>query len=168
MAAIALDQWPPRYPFSFFTIPPALQEQLGLQPDSKSADDPSHRDLLPILQQRDETSVTLAKQSAELRSLLDALTEVEGHSLRISRENVDLAAEMLQLAEQSNRGKAEPVTDPDLAAEITELEAQVRASRKKWRVVKGAASAIVAGSSVDWARDPGLRDIVLDAEDDAI
>lgn len=125
------------------------------------------RDLLPALEQRDAASVTLAKQSAEVRGLLDALTEVEGQSARVARENSSLAAEVLLLAEQSNRGRSRAelesaVTDSDLVAEMAELEAQVRASRKKWRVVKGTASAIVAGSGVDWARDPELRDIVLD------
>ncbi len=119
-----------------------------------------------MLRQRDAASVTLAQQSAGLRALLDALTEVEGQSLRIVRENAGLAAEVLRLVEQGSRGRADPVADPDLAAELARLEAQVRASRRKWRVVKGAASAIVAGSGVDWARDAELRDIVLDAEED--
>ncbi|RYP89220.1 hypothetical protein DL770_004518 [Monosporascus sp. CRB-9-2] len=134
---------------------------------------PIERDLLPVLEQRDAASVTLAKQSAELRALLDELAEVEGRSLRLGRENADLAAEALRLAGEANRrnnGTGEPWADadPDLAAEIVELEAQVRASRKRWRVVKGTASAFVAGSGVDWARDAELRDIVLDAEDDDI
>lgn len=45
-----------------------------------------------------------------------------------------------------------------------ELEGRLAASEQKWRVIKGTASAVVAGSGVDWARNPELRDVVLDPE----
>lgn len=52
-----------------------------------------------------------------------------------------------------------------LEGEIATLEHQVRASRQRWRVMKGAASAIVAGSGIEWVRDERLRDLVLDPPD---
>ncbi|KAI1373698.1 centromere protein H (CENP-H)-domain-containing protein [Hypoxylon crocopeplum] len=128
---------------------------------------PIERDLLPILEQRDESSSTLAHQSTELRAVLDEITEVESQSLRLGRENVDLASKLLDLAEQMDRSKADAIdTDPERAAEISRLEDQVRLSRQRWRVLKGTASGVVAGSGVDWSRDVGLRDIVLDPEND--
>ncbi|KAI1503753.1 centromere protein H (CENP-H)-domain-containing protein [Biscogniauxia marginata] len=124
---------------------------------------PIERDLLPLLTQRDEASSTLAQQSAELRGVLDEIASLEGHSLRLGRENVSLASQLLELADKSRRDKAAALVDNP---EITALEAEVRQSRQRWRVLKGAASAVVAGSGVDWARDPELKDMVLDAEGD--
>lgn len=125
------------------------------------------RDLLPVLEQRDQTSSNLAQQSTELRSLLDEITEVESQSLRLGRENVELAAKLLDLAAQTDRSKAEAINmDPERAAEISRLEDQVKLSRQRWRVLKGTASAVVAGSGVDWSRDAELRDIVLDPENE--
>lgn len=120
-----------------------------------------------MLEQRDQSSSTLSQQSTELRALLDQITEVESQNLRLGRENVALASRLLDLAEQTNRSKAEAVSmDPERAAEIARLEDQVKLGRQRWRVLKGTASAVVAGSGVDWARDPELRDIVLDPEDE--
>ncbi|KAI1209385.1 centromere protein H (CENP-H)-domain-containing protein [Annulohypoxylon truncatum] len=128
---------------------------------------PIERDLLPVLEQRDQSSSVLSQQSTELRGLLDEITEVESQSLRLGRENVQLAAELLDLAEQTDRSKAEAINmDPERAAEISRLEDQVKLSRQRWRVLKGTASAVVAGSGVDWSRDAELRDIVLDPEND--
>ncbi|KAI2606945.1 centromere protein H (CENP-H)-domain-containing protein [Hypoxylon fragiforme] len=128
---------------------------------------PIERDLLPVLERREESSSTLAQQSTELRAMLDEITEVESQSLRLGRENVDLASQLLELAEQTNRSKAEAIEmDPERAAEIRRLSDQVKLSRQRWRVLKGTASAVVAGSGVDWSRDAGLRDIVLDPENE--
>ena len=120
-----------------------------------------------MLEKRDQSSSVLAQQSSELRTLLDEITEVESQSLRLGRENVELASTLLQLAEETNRNKAEAVNmDPERAAEISSLESQVKLSRQRWRVLKGTASAVVAGSGVDWSRDAELRDIVLDPENE--
>ncbi|KAI0404990.1 centromere protein H (CENP-H)-domain-containing protein [Xylaria palmicola] len=124
---------------------------------------PIERDLLPLLTDRDAVSSRLAPQNTELHSLLSDLTDVESRSLRLNRENVALAERLLDLAKQADQGKTELLAgDSTHAAEIAELEEQLKASRRRWRVLKGTASAIVAGSGVDWARDAELRDIVLD------
>ncbi|TGJ80984.1 hypothetical protein E0Z10_g7778 [Xylaria hypoxylon] len=129
---------------------------------------PIERDLLPLLTDRDAASSALASQNTELHSLLSDLMDVESRSLRLSHENVTLAERLLDLAKQTEQGKAELLpSDSEHAAEIAELEAEVKSSRQRWRVLKGTASAIVAGSGADWARDTELRDIVLDpAEED--
>ncbi|RWA07995.1 hypothetical protein EKO27_g7102 [Xylaria grammica] len=124
---------------------------------------PIERDLLPLLTDRDATSSTLASQSTELHTLLLDLTDVESRSLRLGQENVALAERLLDLAKQTEQGKAELLPgDSEHALEIAGLEAEVKSSRQRWRVLKGTASAIVAGSGVDWARDAELRDVVLD------
>ncbi|KAI1352219.1 centromere protein H (CENP-H)-domain-containing protein [Xylaria sp. FL0043] len=129
---------------------------------------PIERDLLPLITDRDTTSSTLASQNTERHSLLSDLADVESRSLRLSRENVVLAQRLLDLAKETEQGKAELLSgDSEYAAEIAALEAEVKNSRQRWRVLKGTASAIVAGSGVDWAGDAELRDMVLDpAEED--
>ncbi|KAH7026668.1 centromere protein H (CENP-H)-domain-containing protein [Microdochium trichocladiopsis] len=127
---------------------------------------PIERDLAPVLTARDKTSTAFAKQSTTLREILDSATAVEIQFATVSRENVTLAAQVLELAAEAAKNKSQPVTDPAQAAEIAELEVRMKASRQRFRVAKGTASAIVAGSGVDWARDPELRSIVLDAEED--
>lgn len=96
--------------------------------------------------------------------MLDKLTETEAESARLSRRNVELASELLGLAQETDRGKSEPMNDPATKLELERVEQEARTSRQRWRVMKGTASAIVAGSGVDWARDHALRDIVLDPE----
>ncbi|KAI1872990.1 uncharacterized protein JN550_003864 [Neoarthrinium moseri] len=126
------------------------------------------RDLRPVLLQRDQASTSLAQQTSLSRQITDEIIEVESQSLRISRENVDLASQVLALAEEVNKHKTEPIEDPAQANEIAQLEKEVKASRQRWRVMKATASAVVAGSGVDWASSEELRSIVLDEDDDGV
>ncbi|TLD20683.1 hypothetical protein PspLS_08516 [Pyricularia sp. CBS 133598] len=124
------------------------------------------QDLEDHLKARDVASIAAANQTSALHETLDKLTTVEAESLALSRKNVELAAEMLELAEEHEaRRKGVPADeDPETAAEILRLEGQVQASRRRWRIMKGTASAVVVGSGVDWVGDPVLRDVVLDSE----
>ncbi|TEA15997.1 hypothetical protein C8034_v001035 [Colletotrichum sidae] len=127
---------------------------------------PIESDLLPHIQARDATSITISKTASEIRKTVDSLTEVEAESLRVGRRNVELTAEILQLAEEAEKRKAGETDDPAVQMETARLRGGLKASRQRWKVMKGTASAVVAGSGVDWARDESLRDIVLDPEED--
>lgn len=83
-----------------------------------------------------------------------------------SQRNVELAAEVLSLADQANRDKDSlaQLEDPELKEEMARLEREVKASRQRWKVMKGTASAVVVGSGVDWVRDDELRGMVLDPD----
>ncbi|KAK9780938.1 putative Centromere protein H (CENP-H)-domain-containing protein [Seiridium cardinale] len=129
---------------------------------------PIERDLLPVLDQRDSAAVSMAHQSTSLRQTMEQIIDVETQSMRLSRQNVDLAAEVLELAEEANKQKDAPVDDPEQAEEIAQLEDEVKSSRQRWRVMKATASAIIAGSGVNWAADPELKSIVLDEDDDGV
>ncbi|KAI0125491.1 centromere protein H (CENP-H)-domain-containing protein [Xylariales sp. AK1849] len=129
---------------------------------------PIERDLLPVLSARDLTSTTLAHQTTALRQTLGTLTETSSQTLRLSRHNVDLASQVLALAEESDKHKAALIEDPGQAEEITRLVKEVKTSRQRWRVMKATASAIVAGSGVDWARDEELSKMVLDDDEDGV
>ncbi len=106
----------------------------------------------------------MAREAAELRGVLDELTRVESQSVQLSRRNVGLASDVLRLAEEAGRDKAEPEPGAEAGQELERLERAVKLGRQKWRIMKGAASAVVAGSGVDWAAEPELRDMVLDPE----
>lgn len=124
------------------------------------------RDLLPYVHSRDTASIALAKTSADIREVINELTNVEAESLRVGRRNVVLAAEVLRLTEESEKRKTGETDDPAVQTEMARLLVEVKESRQRWKVMKGTASAVVAGSGVDWARDEALRDMVLDSEED--
>ncbi|KAH7181003.1 centromere protein H (CENP-H)-domain-containing protein [Fusarium sp. MPI-SDFR-AT-0072] len=123
------------------------------------------RELLPYIERRDDTSILVATQAAETNKVLSMLTNVQSNTLRKSRENVTSAAELLELAEQVKRKKRVP-PNSKMMQEQEELEADVKASKQRWRVMKGVASGIIVGSGIDWVHDDELQDVVLDPEED--
>jgi hypothetical protein len=96
---------------------------------------------------------------------MDQLTLVEVEAIRIGRENIGLASEVLRLAEEKGRGRSvEESHAPGTQHEIERLQGELKKSRQKWKVLKGTAGAVVAGSGVNWDKDPQLRDVVLDTD----
>ena len=94
------------------------------------------------------------------------LNRVQSEALRASRGNVDLTAELLDLAEQVKAKRAGRVDNLRVRNELQKLGEDVRSSRQRWRIMKGVAGGIVAGSGMDWARNDELRNMVLDPEDE--
>lgn len=134
-----------------------------------TAASPIEQDILPWVQARDAASRDVATQSAAAAKVLAQLTDAEAGVLRAARRNRELAAEVLRLAREADRSRGGGSAggaggDPAAEAQVAELEGRLAASRQKWRIMKGTASGIVAGSGVDWAADPVLRDVVLDPE----
>lgn len=126
---------------------------------------PVEQDMLPWVRERDAVSHDVSHNATALRQLLDQLTEMESDTLRACRQNRELAAELLRLAGETDRDRAgASVDDTAVQEQIKNLETRLAASRQKWRVMKGTASGIVAGSGVDWVNDEELRDVVLDPE----
>ncbi|EHK16857.1 uncharacterized protein TRIVIDRAFT_195718 [Trichoderma virens Gv29-8] len=126
---------------------------------------PIERDLFPYVQERDETSISVAKQAESTTKLRRDLTKVQVQSIRICRENVKLTEQLFELAEQAKQ-KAIRLNNPEVQREMDKLTREVKYSRQRWKVMKGVASGIIAGSGVDWAGDEDLRNIVLDPEDE--
>ncbi|CRK11167.1 hypothetical protein BN1723_009301 [Verticillium longisporum] len=132
---------------------------------------PIESDLLPSVRARDAASATLARNATSLRDTLDALAATRAEALAAGRRNAELAQEVLRLAEEAARrrgGGSGPEgsggEDDETRRETQLLRARLKASRQKWKVMKGTASAIVVGSGVDWVGDEGLRWMVLDPE----
>lgn len=151
-------------PIEMYAFPLALWPRPWLVAKVLSANRAS--DLLPYIRERDSASIATAKQSAELSKTLDELAHVQSEALRVSRENVAMTSELLELAEEAKRKKMGRMSGPAMEAEMRLAEEEVKESRQKWKAIKGAASAVVVGSGVDWVGDPELRDVVLDPEDD--
>jgi hypothetical protein len=123
------------------------------------------RDLLPTIQRRDVVAVKAATICADLQTARGSLANLEVESLRVSQRNTELATEALQLAERIHDQNPESVGSGPFKGGIGILERKVDLSRRRWKVMKGAASALVAGSGIDWVRDERLRDLVLDPPD---
>lgn len=120
---------------------------------------------MPTIQQRDAASVKAAKLCEDLQTAQARLAELEVEGLSISRENIKLASGALQLAESTRHLELGAPASGQFTQEITNLEGQMKSSRHRWRVMKGVASAIVAGSGVGWVQEQRLRDLVLDPPD---
>lgn len=128
----------------------------------------NQRDLEQYVKERDAVAIEAATLSNEMEATLDRLTKAESERAAVSRRNLELAAEMLRLANEiAADGKTWPNSGgpaDDAATHLAQLEKDMRISRRKWRLLKGTASAAVLGSGADWASDPELRHIVLDPE----
>ncbi|KAH6636755.1 centromere protein H (CENP-H)-domain-containing protein [Chaetomium tenue] len=118
--------------------------------------------LLPTIEQRDKITVKAATICADLQTARGSLAGLEVENLHASQRNTALATEALELAEKTHSQTPENVESGQYKGNINILESKVDSSRRRWRVMKGAASAIVAGSGIDWVRDERLRDLVLD------
>ncbi len=83
----------------------------------------------------------------------------------MAQKNAELSRRMLTLAEEANALRREDIDDPKVRLELDNLEAEMRISRQRFRIMKGTASATIVGSGVDWARDPKLLEVVLDDDE---
>ncbi|KAL2178630.1 centromere protein H (CENP-H)-domain-containing protein [Thermothelomyces heterothallicus CBS 202.75] len=123
------------------------------------------RDLLPIIQERDIAATKAANIYSELQTARARLAELEVGSLKASHRNRELAADVLQLASENHKQDFESIQNGRFGSSIADLESQVKSSRHRWRIIKGATSAIIAGSGIDWVRVKRLRELVLDPLD---
>jgi hypothetical protein len=124
------------------------------------------RDILPLVEKRDALSITLSKLTGEVHSARKNLEDVERDNTLIAQKNVELSTKMLALAEEANTQKKEDINDPNARQQLDDLVAEMQISRQRFRIMKGTASAVIAGSGIDWARDPKLLEIVMDDDGD--
>ncbi|UNI14671.1 hypothetical protein JDV02_001275 [Purpureocillium takamizusanense] len=127
---------------------------------------PVERDLVSYVEQRDDAAIAVSKHASAVEATLNESTRVQADTALAVARNVELVAELLDLAAQIEERKQGRLDDARSQGEVRRLEEQVKASKRRWQVVKGVSSGMVAGSGVDWARDDELRDMVLDPEDD--
>ncbi|KAK4682039.1 hypothetical protein QC764_114220 [Podospora pseudoanserina] len=147
-----------------------IESVVAVQPTLKAVHHATHtspveRDLLSHIEQRDHAAKRTAEHCSALHSAMEKLAKVEVEYLETKQRNVELASETLDLAADNVGQEPNNVRNTQLKMELDTLETQLRATRGKWRVMKGTASAIVTGSGLDWVRDERLRELVLDIDD---
>ncbi|KAI9681966.1 MAG: hypothetical protein M1817_000020 [Caeruleum heppii] len=129
---------------------------------------PAEQKLLPFIQRRDQLSITHTNLSSDLLETHNALTTAEVENIQISARNKELADTLMTLVEKTKKRNAEDVGDARTQSQISTVEEEMMEERARWRMMKSIASAVIAGSGVDWSRDGRLRDLVLDDEDEAL
>ncbi|KAK0633337.1 centromere protein H (CENP-H)-domain-containing protein [Immersiella caudata] len=151
-----------------------LENVVTVEPTLKAVHNATHaspveRDLLPHIQRRELANAAEAKHHRAVQEAAKSLDGLELEGRQIGHQNGALAAELLQLSETNQSPVTKAPHGKKFAGEITTLEQEIKMSRKKWKFMKGAASAIVAGSGIDWVRDERLGGLVLDsAEEEAV
>jgi type VI protein secretion system component VasA len=124
------------------------------------------RRLLPLIIERDALSMVHSLLSTKLQVANSRLATLERESIQAIAENKELAREMLKLANELKAEKVEEVEDARIRKQLEKLEDEVKKARTEWRVMKSLVAGVVAGSGVDWAKDPKLLSLVLDEEDE--
>ena len=124
-----------------------------------------NRALHPVVDERDIVSMAQTNLSTRLQSITNEITLAQTENIKFAKANRELAATLWALTDQLKLQDIENISDPALKSEIETLQAKTKESKRRYRVMKGLVSGIVAASGVDWATDDELRDLVLDAED---
>lgn len=96
----------------------------------------------------------------------DDLGQAQTEHITTCAASAEMAASVIALAKKANTQRMEDISDSTARLRLNGLEKQLQISKRKWRIMKGTASATIVGSGVDWARDSKLLEIVLDDEGD--
>jgi flagellar biosynthesis chaperone FliJ len=121
---------------------------------------------LPTIEQRDTAAIRAAQLCSDALKAKRQLAELERENLTLCQQNVELAQEVLSLEERAQIPQQVAFRSSTAENEVTSLEREVSTARRRWKVIKGATSAIVAGSGVDWVRDERLKTLVLESLDE--
>ena len=97
---------------------------------------------MPLIQQRDELSITLTQLSTGVLSARNEIKKVESEHMVTARKNAELATTMIALAKEADMQRKEDIDDPKAKQQLDQLGASMKTSRQRWRIIKGTASAI--------------------------
>lgn len=122
--------------------------------------------LLPLLNRRDVLALTQSTLDSRLAEVSDALANSQQESMTVNQENQKLAEILLQLTDEMKAQDDLDIQEPKIRDRLEKLEAEVRKSRRDWRIIKSILSSVIVGSGIEWAKDVGLRELVMDDEDD--
>ena len=124
------------------------------------------RTLAPLLDRRDILSIASTNLTRSLSSIQTSATKTAAANLTLANTNKDLASQLLTLTAELRTRKQTACSNPQFSAGIAKQRDEASIAMKRWRSMKSVVAAIVTGSGVDWARDEGLRELVLDDEDE--
>jgi hypothetical protein len=125
------------------------------------------RRLLPMLHRRDVLSLIQSTLDSRMTTISASLAESQRENIATNQDNQRLAQILLALTEEMKAQDDQDVQDPKLRTRLQKLEAEVQRSRRDWRTIKSILSATIANSGIEWSKDVGLRELVMDDEDDA-
>jgi len=118
--------------------------------------------LFPLVNRRDVLSMAHTNISSSLSSSLNSLSEAQRDNVITANKNRELTGTLLSLAEEGKAEGIEDVIDPELRDQLDNLEKEIKVQRSRWRIMKNVIGAVVVGSSIDWARNDELRELVMD------
>jgi hypothetical protein len=121
-----------------------------------------------MIHERDVITMVHNNLAKKLHNTNSKLAILERENAAANVRNKDLAQEVLALANDLKAEKVEEVQDARIRAQLQKLDEELRKTGREWRVVKSLAASVVAGSGVDWAKDPKLLVLVMDDEDEMI
>jgi hypothetical protein len=124
--------------------------------------------LLPMINERDVITMVHNDLAKKLYTTNSKLATLERENAAANDRNKDLAQEVLTLANDLKAEKVEEVQDARMRAQLQKLDEEIRKTRREWRVMKSLAASVVAGSGVDWAKNPHLLELVMDEEDEMV
>lgn len=126
----------------------------------------TERRLRPLLDRRDALEIASTNLSTSLQAIDSKIPGVQKEFLKTKERNRPLAAEIMDLTEKINERNDKVKEQPKIKKRLEEVKGEADTAVRQWRIMKRVVSAVVAGSGVNWAEDDGLRDLVLDAEDE--
>ena len=91
---------------------------------------------------------------------------VEAKNIKARAINKELSTIILDISTKIKDLREKAVEDLRLRVQLDRAEANSAVAKQRWRIMKSVVSATIVGSGVDWVRNEGLRDFVLDDEED--
>ncbi|PHH73579.1 hypothetical protein CDD82_5379 [Ophiocordyceps australis] len=144
----------------------AIQAVLTATPILQAVHNGTNADLLPLVQRRDQAAKSVANHSLDIGALDGDLIQTQVEATRTTRANVKSAAALCELIDSQRRHGDSAHISSAAQHELLRLEAHVRSSRQRWRLIKGVTSSVIVGSGVDWTHNDKLLGMVFDVDDD--
>ena len=156
------------------TADPVLRAIHGPTDDTESADQKGEIISAQTVAKRDALSMLLTSIASRTSLLEQRARDLERQRTEIWRTLPDKAARAVELSKaldpdadlaQTLDGDGdESMVDPEWKEELQKADEAVKRARWEYRVIKGIAAAMVAGSGVEWAGNEKLFQMVLEDE----
>ena len=89
----------------------------------------------------------------------------EAENIGAMKKNQKLTKSLLRLINQMKSQREAALNDADSDVRLDKLKDETRTAERRWKIMKSFVSAVIVGSSVDWARNEELRQAVIHEED---
>lgn len=93
------------------------------------------------------------------------MTTAEAESIDALEKNRKLTKSLLGVISQLESQREAALLEADSGILLDKLKYEARTAERRWKIMKSFVSAVIVGSSVDWARNEELRQAVVHEED---